>query len=111
MAAKTKVYSVRLQSLRSISDKAYEATAFDGSKAILPKSQVFSPDWGVSKSDAHWIAAWVLEKKELQYSSKKVGWYNHSTGRIEPNFEVEIEHHVPSLIDPKSPAADADLTR
>lgn len=111
MATKTKVYSVRLQGLRSISDKAYEALAFDGSRAILPKSQVFGRDWDISKSDAHWIAAWILEKKELQYSRKKVGWYNHSTGRIEANFEVEIEHHVPNPINPINPAADADLTR
>ena len=32
-------YSVRLSSLTSISEKAYKAVAFDGSEAIIPKSQ------------------------------------------------------------------------
>ncbi len=72
---KTKVISVRLQSLVSISDKAYKATAFDGSEAIIPKSQVFGQDWDVQKSDAYWISSWILEQKDLQYSDKKVAWF------------------------------------
>lgn len=75
---KTKCYSVRLSSLVSISDKAYKATAFDGSEAILPKSMVFGQDYEVQKSEAYWIAAFILEKEEckLQYSDKKVKWFN-----------------------------------
>lgn len=72
---KTKCYSVRLESLTSISEKAYKAVAFDGSSAILPKSQVFGPDYEVQKSDAYWISAWILEQKDIQYSSKKVRWF------------------------------------
>ena len=70
-----KCYSVRLESLTSISEKAYKATAFDGSFAILPKSQVFGQDYEVQKSDAYWISAWILGQKKLQYSSKKVQWF------------------------------------
>lgn len=75
---KTKCYSVRLESLVRISDKAYKATAFDGSEAILPKSMVFGNDSEVQKSDAYWIAAFILEKEDcqLQYSTKKVKWFN-----------------------------------
>lgn len=75
---KTKCYSVRLQSLVSISDRAYKATAFDGSTAIIPKSQVFGLDYDVQKSDAYWIAAFILDKPDckLQFSSKKVMWFN-----------------------------------
>ena len=73
---RTKCYSVRLQSLVSISDQAYKATAFDGSSDIIPKSQVYGPDYEVSKSAAYWIAAWILEKKNIQYSTKKVMWFN-----------------------------------
>lgn len=58
---KTKCYSVRLQSLFSISDKAYKATAFDGSSDVLPASQVFGQDYDVQKSDAYWIAAWIMK--------------------------------------------------
>lgn len=75
---RTKCYSVRLESLVSISDKAYRATAFDGSTAIIPKSQVFGDDNEVQKSEAYWIAAFILEKEgcSLQYSTKKVKWFN-----------------------------------
>ena len=59
---KTKCYSVRLQSLVSMSDKAYKATSFDGSEAILPKSQVFGVDYDVQKSEAYWISSWILEE-------------------------------------------------
>ncbi len=74
---KTKCFSVRLESLVSISDKAYKATAFDGSTAIIPKSMVFGEDYEVQKSSAVWIAAFILEKEDckLQYSRKKVKWF------------------------------------
>lgn len=108
---KTKVYSVRLQSLTSISPKAYKATAFDGSSAILPKSQVFGPDYDVIKSEAYWIAAWVLEQKDLQYSTKKEGWYNPRTGHVEPSIHIEVERHIPAKLSPVEIAADDSLTR
>jgi hypothetical protein len=96
---KTKCYSVRLQGLVSISDRAYKATAFDGSSAILPKSQVFGQDFAVCKSDAYWIASWILEQKDLQYSEKKVGWFNKDSGRMEPNITTIIEKHVPAKVE------------
>lgn len=84
---KTKCYSVRLQSLVSISDKAYKATSFDGSSDILPKSCVFGHDYEVQKSNAYWIAAWILEKKELQFSTKKEAWFDEN-GRMLPTFII-----------------------
>lgn len=76
--SKIKCYSVRLQSLISISEKACKATAFDGSTAIIPQSMIFGNDYEVQKADAYWIAAFILEKEDckLQYSSKKVKWFN-----------------------------------
>ncbi len=73
---KVKCHSVRLQSLVSISDQAYKATGFDGSSDIIPKSQVYGPDYEVLKSEAYWIAAWILEKKNIQHSTKKTMWFN-----------------------------------
>ena len=75
--AKIKCYSVRLSSLEHYSEKSYKATAYDGSTAFIPKSMVFGHDLEVEKSEAAWIAAFVLEKEdcELQYSSKKVKWF------------------------------------
>lgn len=105
---------MRLSSLRSISPKAYEALAFDGSKCILPKSQVFGEDYDVQKSDAYWIAAWILEQKYLQYSTKKIGWYNSDTGSIEPNFSADnfiVEKHKPERIEPVTPSPDASLIK
>ena len=90
-----------MQSLVSISDKAYKATAFDGSTAILPKTQVFGTDYDVIKSEAYWISTWILEQKEgFQYSNKKIGWFNPDTHRIEPNITTIVEHHVPERIEP-----------
>lgn len=94
---KTKCYSVRLQSLFSISDKAYKATAFDGSSDVLPASQVFGQDYDVQKSDAYWIAAWILEKKNLQYSRKKEARFDSESGRMLPTYT--IEKHKPTKIE------------
>lgn len=86
--SRTKCYSVRLQSLISISDKAYKATSFDGSSDIIPKSQVFGVDYDVQKSEAYWIAAWLLEKKHIQYSTNKEAWFGED-GRMLPTYHVE----------------------
>lgn len=89
---KTKCYSVRLQSLVSISDRAYKATSFDGSSDIIPKSQVFGVDFDVQKSNAYWISAWILDKKEIQYSCKKEAWFGED-GKMQ--LVYHIERHIP----------------
>ena len=73
---KSLCYSVRLSSLTAISDKCYLATAFDGSEALIPKSQVFGQDYSVSKSEAYWISEWILKQKDLQYSGKKLATFD-----------------------------------
>ena len=95
MGKRIKCYSVRLQSLEAISAKCYKATAFDGSTALVPMSQVFNTDRDVENSDAWWIAAWFIEKPELtlQVSRKKIGWFDRESGRMLPNYTVE--RHVP----------------
>lgn len=98
---KTKCYSVRLKSLELISDKAYKAVAFDGSSDIIPASQVFSPDLEVGKSEAWWISAWILEKKSIQYSTKKSALFEKD-GNMPPvrleNSSVTVSHHAPGKI-------------
>lgn len=55
---------------------------------------VFGQDNEVQKSEAHWIAAWILDKKEgFQYSTKKEAWFNES-GNMQPSFNVV--KHVPA---------------
>lgn len=89
---RTKAYSVRLQSLVPISAKAYKATDFNGNIDILPASQVFGQDFGVGKSDAYWISAWILEKKTITYSGKKEAWFGDN-GQMLPSYKVE--NHKP----------------
>lgn len=92
---RTKCYSVRLASLVSISDRAYKAAAFDGSNAIIPKSQVFGRDFDVQHSDAYWISSWILEKKDLQYSSKKEAWFDEK-GNMLPSYT--FDRHTPETM-------------
>ena len=94
----TRCYSVRLESLVRISDKAFKATAFDGSSDIIPASQVFGRDYEVMKSDAYWISAWILEKKSIQYSGKKQAWFDEN-GHMMPTYT--IERHTPEKLTPK----------
>lgn len=75
---KIKCISVRLESLVSISDKAFKARDFSGNEDIIPKSQVYGQDWDVIKSEAYWISAWVLEKKGI-ITGKKFAWFDSET--------------------------------
>ena len=100
---------MRLQSLVSISDKAYKATGFDGSEAILPKSQVLGVDYEVSKSEAYWISSWILEKKELQYSSKKEAWFDTVSGRMLP--KITFKKHMPDKLEISNAEPDESLVR
>jgi hypothetical protein len=105
---KTLCYSVRLESLVRISDKAFKATAFDGSSDIIPASQVFGMDYEVQKSDAYWISAWILEKKSIQYSGKKQAWFDENGHRL-PTYT--IERHTPEKQEPKENNIINDLKR
>lgn len=94
---RVKCYSVRLESLVSISDKAFRAICFDGTKDIIPKGQVFGRDWDVMKSGAWWISEWILEKKNLQYSCKKSAFFDSNTGKMLPT--VIVEKHNPERME------------
>lgn len=105
---KTLCFSVRLESLIQISDKCFKARAFDGSEALIPSKFVFGRDYAVNKSEAWWIAAWILEKKELQYSSKKKAWFDEN-GFMSPNVSVKV--HNPKKVDAVSNNEIAELER
>lgn len=104
---RVKCYSVRLESLVRISDKAYEAVAYDGTSAVIPASQVFGPDFEVQSSEAWWIAAWILEKKHLQYSCKKSALFDKETRKRLP--DIIVEHHHPDHVEPVRENEIADL--
>lgn len=90
---KIECYSVRLANIKDISAKAYKVTAFDGSSAIIPKSQTFGFDQDVVKSEAMWISAWILERTGLQYSKKKSAWFDSESGNMLPSVTV-IRHNA-----------------
>ena len=94
---KTKCYSVRLESIAKISDKAYMVRSFDGAEDIIPASQIFGQDFGVAKCDAYWIAAWILPKKNIQWSDKKVAWFdedgNHYTVKKHRPVKVSAKEY------------------
>lgn len=94
--SKVLCYSVRIEFLLSISEKAVKISSFDGSEDIFPKSQIFGRDWDVIKSEAYWIAAWLLPKKSIQYSSKKKAWFDKNTGKRLPTYTVV--KHIPKKI-------------
>lgn len=106
---KTKCYSVRVESMRRISDKCYSARSFDGREALIPASQVYGQDMEVSKSEAWWITAWILEKKDLQYSTKKESFFYTATGKRAPDVEIVV--HVPEAIVPRPTPPDHELVR
>ena len=105
---RTLCYSVRLESLTSISPKAYRATAFDGSSDIIPASQVVGRDYDVQKSDAWWISAWILRQKSIQYSSKKQAWFDENGHQL-PTYT--IERHTPEKKESKENNIINDLKR
>lgn len=107
--SKVKCYSVRLESLTRISDKCYKARSFDGSEDLIPASQVFGNDYDVQKSDAYYIPAWILEKKNLQYSAKKERWFDSESRNMLPTYT--IEKHSPDKVEPVNTEAHADLIR
>lgn len=97
---RTECYSVRVESMRKISEKSYKVRSFDGSEDIIPASQVFGPDYDVQKSEAYWIAAWILPKKSIQYSDKKRAWFDNDSRMRLPDYTVERHH--PERVEAKS---------
>jgi len=106
---KTKCYSVRLESLIQISNKCYKAIAFNGSEDLIPVSQVFGADYDVQKSDAYWISAWILSKKNIQYSDKKVRWFDSESGSMLP--DITIEKNTPEKVEQLCKEPNAELIR
>lgn len=100
---KVRCFSVRLASLDRISLKAYKAVAFDGSSAIIPVSQVYGEDYDVLKSDAYWISAWILDKVELQHSTKKVAYFDKET---KERLGIIVQKHSPL---PANPVAGNEI--
>lgn len=93
---RVKCYSIKLDSLYQITEKCYKAIAFDGSEALIPVSQYYGIDHDVTKSEAHWVSEWILDKIDIQHSRKKEGHFNSKTGERMPIYN--FDKHVPKKI-------------
>ena len=82
---------------------------FDGSEDLIPASQYFGQDYDISKSEAYWISAWILEKKNIQYSTKKEAWFDSDTGKMLPKKIIKV--HTPAKKQPVKSVAHESLTR
>lgn len=96
---KIRCFSVRLKGLIQISDKAYKATAFDGSTAIFPISQIYGENL-FDKPNTFWISEWILARKTIQYSHKKEAFFDSETRKMIPT--VCVTRHTPKAIEYKS---------
>lgn len=103
-----KCYSVKLQALYSISSLCYKAVAFDGSEALIPKSQVYGQDGDRTKSDSYWISEWILKQKDIQYSTKKWTIFSQDGRNI---GQITFTHHKPKKLDTSNIIYDESLTR
>ena len=74
MSKKKPFYRVKYQELRDISEKAVVVKCFDGSEDVLPKSQIID-EFSLGKTESVLVPCWLAEKKNIQYSEKKV-WIN-----------------------------------
>lgn len=91
---RVKCYHVKLESLVSISDKCYKARSWDGREDLIPKSQVIDYD-----CNGYWISAWILERKNIQYSSKKEAEFMQKGNYWQRLPKIEIIKHVPKKIE------------
>lgn len=103
-------YSVRLQSLTpSRSGKAFLAEDFNGNSDWIPSQFVYEQDWDVTKSEAWWISAWILDKKNITYKGKKEAWFHRKTRRRLPTYE--FTKHTPKKVENKNVKPDKNLVR
>jgi len=103
----TKANKVRLLSWIQISPKAYKATDFQGNTDIIPKSQVVKEVLDGKEGSTVWIASWILEKKNIQYSNKTALFDKFGNERKPQKIEV----HEPKKIEPKENQEIEDLKR
>jgi hypothetical protein len=91
----TKCLSVRVKSLEYLTAKCCKIISHNGTEALIPASCVFGRDASVKKSEAYWIAEWILKNKNIQHSSRKVGYFHEKYGILP---EISIKKHVPQKI-------------
>lgn len=84
-------YSVKIKRIEKITHKSYKIFSFNGMVDILPASQIYGIDTE-TKGLSYWVSAWILEKKNIQYSDKKKCFFDERGNKYP---FVEIKHHVP----------------
>lgn len=97
-----------------ISDLALRITDYNGNSDIFPKSQVFE----TYEDGTCLVPKWLLEQKSVIYSKKKKYLIDTekrkafiSLKNLKPFYEVEIETHVPEIIEIKQSSPDETLCK
>lgn len=105
---KTKCYSVRVAKLIEVSPKAVKIVSYNGDEDIIPKALFFGEDWEVKKSSAYWIASWICEKKNIQFSRNKIAWFDENRIKLP---QISIEKHIPAKKEIKEVLPNDELIR
>tara|TARA_Y100001972_G_C7657837_1_gene331417 strand:+ start:2722 stop:2934 length:213 start_codon:yes stop_codon:yes gene_type:complete len=58
---------VRFRELKNISEKAIAIKCYDGSEAVLPKSQIHIHPF---KDDVIFVPRWLIDQKQIQFKEK-----------------------------------------
>lgn len=88
--------SVKLNSVRSISEKAVIIETIEGDTAVIPKSQIMGFAKHPKGCECLWITEWILKKKNIRYSYNDKGYF---LGKEKIIFE-EKEIHFPRMMVP-----------
>lgn len=106
----TKCFSVAVKDCQRISANCFRVVTYDGSEALVPVSQVYGTD--PLKPGNMLLTSWILERKNLQYSSKTPIWVDEHSGNVVKRGQLHSTvHHKPPVLQPVKIEADADLIR
>lgn len=94
MSKKTKCHLVKIKSIVSHGG-AYLIEDYNGNSDFFPKSTVFEN----YHNNEVYIAIWILEKKSITYSRKKVYWHDSKTNKITPHINIEVIKVTPKKVE------------
>ena len=102
----TKCFCIKAKSIVDISAKCLKVSDYNGNEELIPKSQVYGFSDG-GNTQSIWIAAWLVEKRSLNYSTKKEGWFDASGN----NYCSVTEKIIPEEVMPSEVEEITELLR
>ena len=83
--------SVKVKEAKKVTEKAWLLRMWDGREDIVPASQIE----GWDGENSLWVSEWILEKKNLQWSSKRKA-FKSKDGRMV--LADSIRKHTPERV-------------